>query len=234
MAAMAANLGTDAYRLPLVDPYAIYRSDEAIGVSAECGSHQLVEVMSSSPGVGLSTQTLVTKVELVAVQDRVIFGKSADGFFLFDTRQPHQQPQVVSTRGEWETALRGLGITDLEVVKAPDTLAVEVPEQVLRPWKYRVTGSQLGVSDDVLSLVVQLLGFALAFAVGLVSPRGKSPMAAAVVLGLIANVVAQILIAGGGPGAFVGFITLPLLCMLAAALGKGLRALTSRGRPSGA
>ncbi len=119
-------------------------------------------------------------------------------------------------------------------MKAPDALAVGVSEQVLRPWKYRVGGGRFGISDDVLSLVVQLLGFALAFVLGLMWPRGKSPMAAAVVLGLIVNVVAQILIAGGGPGAFVGFFVLPLLCMLAAALGKWLRALTSSGRPAGA
>jgi hypothetical protein len=232
--AMAGDLGTDAYRLPLVDPFAIYRSDKALGVSAERGLYQLVEVMPSSPGVGLSTHQIVPKVESVAVQDRVIFGKTADGFFIFDSRQSDAQPQVLKRRGEWEAALSKLGVTNPDVLKAPDDLAAAVSDQVLRPWKYRVAGARLGISDGVLSLVVQLMGFAIAFVVGLVWPREKSPMPAAIVLGLSVNGVAQILIAGGGPGAFVGFVALPLLCMLAAAVGKGLRALTSSGRPAGA
>jgi hypothetical protein len=232
--AVAGDLGTDAYRLPLVDPFAIYRSDKALGVSADRGLYQLVEVVPSSPGVGLSTHQIVPKVESIAVQDRVIFGKAADGFFIFDARQSDAQPQVLKTHGEWEAALSKFGVTNPNVVKAPDDLAAAVSDQILRPWKYRVAGARLGISDDVLSLVVQLLGFAIAFVVGLVWPRNKSPMAAAVVLGLLVNVVVQILNAGGGPGALAGFVALPLLCMLAAALGKGLRALTSSGRPAGA
>jgi hypothetical protein len=232
--AMAGDLGTDAYRLPLVDPFAIYRSDKALGISADRGLYQLVEVMPSSPGVGLSTHQIVPKVESVSVQDRVIFGKAADGYFVLDTQPSDPQPQMLKTREEWEAALRKAGISDSNTVKAPDALAARVSDQVLRPWNYRVGGSRFGITDDVLSLVVQLLGFALAFVVGLACPRGKSPMAAAIVLGVVVNVGAQILIAGGGPGAFVGFVALPLLCMLAAALGKGLQALTSSGRPAGA
>ena len=232
--AVAGDLGTDAYRLPLVNPFAIYRSDKAPGVSVDHGLYQLVKVMPSSPGVGLSTQTLVPKVESVAVQDRVIFGKATDGFFVLDTRQPNPQPHVVKTRGEWEAALRKSGVSKPDVVKAPDELAVGVSDQVLRPWKYRVAGAPFGIPDDVLSLIVQLIGFAFAFVLGLMWPRAKSPMAAAIVLGLIVNVVAQVLMAGGGPGAFVGFLVLPLFCMLAAALGKGVRALAPRGRPAGA
>jgi hypothetical protein len=232
LTAVAGDLGTDAYRLPLIDPYAIYSTDKAMGVSSDRDLYQLVEVMPSSPGVGLSTQTLVPKVESVAVHDLIIFGKASDGFYILDTGQSHPQPQLVSTREEWEAALRNFGISDPNVVKAPDALAVGVSEQVLRPWKYRVGGGRFGISDDTLSLIIQLLGFALAFVVGLASPGNKSPMAVAILLGLVVNVVAQIVIAGGGPGALVGFVALPLLCMLAAVLGKGLRSLTPSRRPA--
>src|SRR5687768_10694933 len=102
--AMAADLGADAYRLPLIDPFAIYRSDKALGASADRGLYQLVEVMPSSPGVGLSTHQIVPKVESVAVQDRVIFGKVAEGFFVLDTHQSDPQPQVFKSREEWEAA----------------------------------------------------------------------------------------------------------------------------------
>lgn len=227
--AVAGDLGTEAYRLPLVDPFAVFRSDEQWRGSADTGPYQLVEVMPSE-GAGLQTVTIVPKVELVAVQDQVIFGKGADSFFVMDTRQSHAQPQVMKTRDEWEEALRHCGILNADVVKTPDELAAGLSEHVLRPWKYRVAGGRLGISDDVLSLLVQLLGFLIAFVVGLVWPRNRSPMPTAVVLGLIVNVVAMILIAGGGPGAFVGFVALPLVCMLAAALGKGLRVFASRGR----
>ena len=232
LTAVAGDLGTDAYRLPLVDQYAIYRAYKGLGDSTDRGLFQLVEALPSNSG-GLSIHTLVPKVESVAVQDRVIFGKASSGFFILDTRQSLPQPQVVSTRDEWETILRSFGISDSNVAKAPDALAVGVSEQVLRPWKYRAGGSRFGISDDVLSLVVQLLGFAQAFVLGLMSPRGKSPMAAAVALGVIVNVVAPILIAGEGPGAFVGFFVLPLFCMVATTLGKGVRALTSSGRRAG-
>ena len=129
--------------------------------------------------------------------------------------------------------LSNVGIGDPTALKEPDALAAGVSDPVLRPWKYRIAGARFGISDDMLSLMVQLFGFALAFVVGLASPRGKSPIAVAVVLGLIINVVAQIFIAGRGPGAAVGFIAFPLYCILAAGLGKGLRLLTSRGRRAG-
>lgn len=229
---MAADLGAGAYRLPLVEPFAIYRSDKALRVSPDRGLYQLVEVMPSSPGVGLSTRLMIPKVESVAVQDRIIFGKAADGFFVVDTHQPDPQPQVLRSRDEWEAALSNVGVGDPNALKEPDALAAGVSDPVLRPWKYRIARARLGISDDTLSLMVQLLGFALAFVVGLVSPQGKSPMAVAVVLGLIINVVAQIFIAGGGPGAAVGFVAFPLYCILAAALGKGLRLLTFSRRPA--
>jgi hypothetical protein len=226
---VAADLGTEAYRLPLVDPFAIYRSNKALRDFADRGAYQIVEVIPSSPGAGLSTQILVPKVESVAVQDRVIFGKAADGFFIFDTRQSNPQPQMVSTRDAWESALRKSGILDPNAAKPPDELTVGVSDYVLRPWKYRVAGGRFGITDDLLSLLVQLLGFAVAFIVGRAWPRDRSPMPAAFVLGLIVNFVALILIAGGGPGAFAGLVALPLLCMFAAALGKTCRSRNRDG-----
>jgi hypothetical protein len=223
VAASAAELRTDAYRLPLVDPYAIYCSDRQLSVSADQGLYRLVEVMPSRPGAGLSTHTLVPKVESVAVHDRIIFGKTTDGFFIFDARRSDPQPQVIPARPDWEIALRSLGISDPNVAKPPDELAAAVSEQILRPWKYQSLG-RFGIADDVLSLATQLFGLALAFVLGLAWPRHKSTLPAALAFGLIVNVVAQILIAGGGPGACVGFVALPLLCMVAAALGKSLRA----------
>jgi hypothetical protein len=234
VAAIAAELGTDAYRLPLIDSYAICRADKALGVSKDSGLYQLVIVAPPSPGAGLSFITLVPRVELVAVQDRVIFGKSRDGFFILDAGHPDQKPQTLESRERWLIALRAYGVTDSDLLKAPDALATAVPDRVLRPWKYRVMESRFGISDDLWSLVIQLIGLLIAFVIGLAWVPGKSPMLAAIAVGVIVNVVAQILISGGGPGAFVGFVALPLFYMLAAALGKGVRAIATGGRPTGA
>jgi hypothetical protein len=232
--AIAADLSTGAYRLPLVEPYAIYRPDETLGASEDRGTYQLVRYEPRTQGGGYSLSTLVRRVELVAVHERVMFGKSKDGFFILDAREPDPEPTTFSAREPWQVALRERGVADPDVLKTPDALASGLPDEVLRPWDYRVMGGRFGISDDVWSLIVQLLGFVIAFVVGLACAPRKSPMVAAVVLGLIVNVVAQILIAGGGPGAFVGFVALPLICMLAAALGKGIRAITTGGHPTGA
>jgi hypothetical protein len=63
---------------------------------------------------------------------------------------------------------------------------------------------------------------------GLVGGRRRWSVSAAVVLGLGVNVVAQIIIAGGGPGAFVGFVFLPVLFVVAARLGRGVRWVVAR------
>ena len=229
--ATTTDLGTGAYRLPLVEPYAIYRAHKLAGMSAERGLYQLVEVLPSRPSSGLATRLLVPKVRKVAVRGRVIFGTAADGFFVLDVRQSPPRLEILRTHDEWETMLLGLGVSDTTIVKAPDELAAGVPAQVLRPWAYEST-NRLGVSTDVLSLAIQLSGIALSFMLGLARRRRRSPVGAAVAIGVIVNIVAQVLIAGGGPGAFVGFVFLPLACLLAAALGKGLRKLACGYRPA--
>lgn len=215
-----ASLGSEAYRLPLVDPYAIYR--EASDANSNKGMCRLVEVHSSSRGVGLSFSEIVTNVEQVGLEAKVIAGKADKGYFVLDTRQPNPQPQVYASFEEWKSALAAAGIITPIPLAQPDAMTAGQPEGILRPWKYRMMGGRLGYSDDAWSLIVQLAGLGVAFVVGLASLR-RSPVLAAVVLGLIVNVVAQIVIAGGGPGAFVGFFILPLACCVAASLGKGIR-----------
>src|SRR5262249_54958051 len=109
----------------------------------------------------------------------------------------------------------------------PDVLAAGVSEQILRPWKFRMMREWLGISDDHWSLIMQIAGFVIAFIMGFRSRR-RSPLAAAAFLGFVINMIAQIFIAGGGPGAFVGFAALPLLCILSACLGMYCRSLAYR------
>jgi len=61
-----------------------------------------------------------------------------------------------------------------------------------------------------LSLMVQVLGAIAAVAFTFMCRRKKWALAVGPVLGLLVNIVAQILIAGGGPGACVGFVVFPV------------------------
>jgi hypothetical protein len=218
---IAADLGTDAYHLPLVDPYAIQRSDKAFPVSAEHGLYQLVR-----PGVGLSMRTLVPKVESVAVRDGIIFGTSADGFFILDARQPKQKPQVVKVRDAWETALSRFGITDSSVTEAPDVLAAGLSEHVLRPWNYRVMGNRFGISDSAWSGFGQLGAMGLAFIVGRFFMRSRPAILLVSALGAIGAMVAHIMV--DGQGAFVLLVFMPIIYALAV---RGRRDLRESERP---
>jgi hypothetical protein len=63
---------------------------------------------------------------------------------------------------------------------------------------------------DFLSLMVQVWGAIAAVAFTFMWRRQKWALAVGPVLGLLVNIVAQILIAGGGPGACVGSVGFPL------------------------
>lgn len=76
------------------------------------------------------------------------------------------------------------------------------------------------MSMESLSLFVQLAGLGMAFLVGLFAPRGQNRVGTAIGIGLVANVVGQLVIAGGGPGAFVGFLMLPVFCIVCLMIGK--------------
>jgi len=63
---------------------------------------------------------------------------------------------------------------------------------------------------DFLSLMVQVWGAIAVVAFTFMWRQKKWALAVGPVLGLLVNIVAQIAIAGGGPGACVGFVGFPL------------------------
>lgn len=67
---------------------------------------------------------------------------------------------------------------------------------------------------DFLSLTIQVWGAISVVAFTFMWRRKKGALAVGPVLGFLANIVAQILIAGGGPGACVGFVAFPLCGLL--------------------
>jgi hypothetical protein len=226
-ASAAASAGTDddAYRLPLVGPYAIYRPIAPLTPREGTRPSQLIKSSAPDGPNGWSMTTLLGDVENVAVERNLIFGRSKDGFFVLDGGVAEGKPTMFDSPEAWRATLAGAGISDpASLLRTPDALAASVPVQALRPWNYRAMRNRLGLSDDAWSLLVQGLGALLALLLGLFwTTERRRPIGEAVVLGLVVNVVAQIVIAGGGPGAFVGFVGLPLMYMLATALGTGLR-----------
>jgi hypothetical protein len=83
------------------------------------------------------------------------------------------------------------------------------------------------LSPETCSLIVQILAICIAGVLGAVC-RVKSAVSIALGEAVVANILAQIVIAGGGPGACAGFILLPAYCAGAALLGAALRRLIRR------
>ena len=77
-----------------------------------------------------------------------------------------------------------------------------------------------GISGEACSLLTQLLAMGICFLIGLAGFRG-SLFLVALIFGIAANVLGQIVFAGGGPGACVGFVAIPLMCLLSAWMGRG-------------
>lgn len=78
----------------------------------------------------------------------------------------------------------------------------------------------LGVSGEIWSLVIQLAAVVVSFTIGL---RGydRPLLHAALPIGIVANVLGQIVFAGGGPGACVGMVIIPIYCLIGAYIGRG-------------
>jgi len=228
--ALHTDLGDGAYRLPLVGDYAVYRDDGTFGSRYEKGTYRLVEEMRLSSGVSFGGADVVPKVQQIAVFQKIIVGRAAQGFFLFDTGNPYPKPEFFEGDDKWHAALKDAGIAGVVQLSKPDALAALLPDTTLHPLDYRAMHGLFGLSDDWWSLMVQMCGLMIVLVIGLRSPPKRSPMVAAIVLGIVVNVVAQILISGGGPAAFLGFLMYPLLFYVAAVIGKGVRWLAGFNR----
>lgn len=76
----------------------------------------------------------------------------------------------------------------------------------------------LGLSDQSWALVVQLFGLFASFVFG-ATRRGFSNWLVPLGIGLVINLAGQVILAGGGEGAFAGFVVLPAFSALAWTLG---------------
>lgn len=84
--------------------------------------------------------------------------------------------------------------------------------------------NHLGIPGTTWSLIFQIVAISMSLFLGAVGRR-RGLWAAAVSLGLGANVIGQLILAGGGPGACAGFVLLPVYCLVTAYAALGVRML---------
>lgn len=95
---------------------------------------------------------------------------------------------------------------------------------------YRMMRGLWGLSDQYWSLVIQLAGLVMMFAAGMRVPNRIRRIVLASLSGLAVDIIAQLLIAGGGPEVYVGFVVFPILFSAAAELGRLASFLIGRAR----
>lgn len=202
-AATAADLGDAPYQLPLAGPFAISRQRPG----SSRGTYTLLR-SDLQPGEYRSGggRLLVEKVERVAVRDPLIFGTMAGGFFLADVRAPDAAPRTFDSADAWHAALKTAGLDAPDGMLAlPDTLAAAAPDQSLRPWNYRVMQNRFGWSDDLWSLMGQLISLGGALLIGRFALRSRPEIFAISLLGGFLAMVSHILVDGQGAFLLLGY-----------------------------
>ncbi len=210
---------SNEYSCPLIGNYVVIRRD----TRAMC---YLAEVYNAQNSFG--GHEILAHVEEIAVAGTLITGKANNQYFLLNTAQPDAAPEIFATAEQWNSALKANGVTPPVQLSAPDSLAANMPDHVLRPWEFRIMRNLFGLSDDDWAGAVILAGLILSFIIGLliVGAIVRTPLV--LILGIVINIVAQIVITGGGASALVGFFITPLVFVLVAKFGSMLRKLITR------
>lgn len=224
---MAAPLGPDSFTLPLVGHCGIHRE----WLKFPHPSRGRYQVVAISPPETLSSQ-LVADVKEVAVAGRFVIGSCAGGYFLVDSSDNDPKPELFHDVKEWKSRLQSVGIAEVPLLTEPDVLAVNVPDRQLHPFNYRMMNDLFGWSDDVWAFAIQIIGMAVIFLIGLLRKKPRL-MLDALVVGLLVDIVAELIVAGGGPSAFVGLFIFPILFYIVGFIGTLVRkAFRRRGAMS--
>ena len=210
--AAPSGLGTERYVVPLIGNFSIGRTD----LETLHNDHNLYTLLGP-----LNHQ--IESVRKVAVSGSFIVGETTDGYFLFNSTDENPIPQTFSTLKALQSALIANGLTKDISLNDPDVLAAALSNRTIRPWEYRMMNGRFGLSDDDWGGAIVLLGWPFAFGVGWRVKRRGLLLAIAIVIGSATNFVGRIILAGGGPAAGVGLVFEPLVCFVAAILGRGMR-----------
>ena len=146
------------------------------------------------------------------------------GFFIADSREKFLEFNSYANKEDWGDALDKLGIPRQIALLDPDEVAATRPDRELRPGAYTEMKGLWGLSDGSWSTVVFVAGALLALLVGVLFSGAFWYWMIGIPLGLVSNVLCNVIIAGdqGGP-AFVGMIASPLLHVGISYCGRSIR-----------
>lgn len=158
----------------------------------------------------------VDDIETIAVSAPWVVGTSAHGYFIADSHDSAGRPEVFQTEADWMTARRSDGISDNLVLENPDVIAGRIPPQVLRPYDYALMHGRLGLSDGNWGDMVIFGTLGLIFIRGLFAGSKAYLVSEAIIIGLLVDVVAEMVLLGGGGPAFAGLFFLPAIFSIVA------------------
>jgi hypothetical protein len=97
------------------------------------------------------------------------------------------------------------------------------PSEELSPRDYAYMQGFLGLSDGDWSFVFLLASLVFSFLIGILCGKTRSCEAVTISIGIVENVVGNLILGGGGGPAFVGFLVIPLICFIAYRIGCAVR-----------
>lgn len=206
----------DIYQLPIVGKYEIHR----FGPRSSKDPGRLV--LGERWGL-TGFQSIVDPVVRYAVWKTFIVGTTIDGCFILDVSDgspANPEPHLYAAKAEWEKAIKEIGAPiDIELLE-PDAVAASMPYRKVHPEEYLMMKGLLDLSDIQWSNVFLLGALIISFGLGMTRARSAPLFLLTAFLGLAASLFGQTFLLGGGPSAFVGMFFMPMLCCLAAAIGR--------------
>ncbi len=156
------------YWLEAIGPYGIYCDWPATGrMTSDHDSGWGRLYLAETTGVMHRRKWLIVPhLARYGVWEKIIFGTTEDGYFIFDSAQEYgdDQRRIFETEDEWRSALDDLGVPKEVELLDPDEVAKTRSDQALRPWAYFFFSGRMGLSDDdwVGNLVLCLLSLCFA------------------------------------------------------------------------
>ncbi len=177
-------------------------------------------------------------IEEYAVWKGIILGKLSEGFFIVETdaheREAEPMFKTYSSVTSWKEALKELGVPEGILLRDPDEAATTRPQHELSPENYVIMKGLLGLSDAMWATLVLALGAILSVLVGVLFSDVLFLVLIPLVLGIVANIAANIVIVCEGGPALAGMVGYPLIYVAISRLALlAKRIIRRKGRRAG-
>lgn len=218
--ANAANMDDERYdSFPLIDQYVVLRTTDAT-------SHDRYVLTED-------TTEVITDLKALAADHHEVIGTCDKRYFIAAHGSP---PRYFDRESDWTDARRADGISDAVVLRSPEAIAATIKDTVLRPYRYQFMKDGFGWSDDTWGAVIEFVVLIFVFVRGVFAGPKAMLTTEAVLLGLGVDVVAGMILEGGGGPALLGLFVYPAIYSIAAKVGelcgKGIRRFRARPIPS--